>query len=96
MGELCTDNRFKIIDKAKRDLLEGTNIDTSPDEMKVLNSFLFRCWQMGWLDKYEEKECRYDCPCLAWNEEDDDWTRKMNNCNNCNFCHPNSDIVEGN
>lgn len=53
MNEVCTDGRFEIIDRAKRDLLECTNIDTSPDEMKVLDNFLFRCWQMGWLDGYK-------------------------------------------
>lgn len=56
MNEVCTDGRFEIIDRAKRDLLECTNIDTSPDEMKVLDHFLFRCWQMGWLDIYEESK----------------------------------------
>lgn len=56
MGENCSDNRFEIIEKAKKELLEWTNIDTSPDEMKVLDNFLFRCWQMGWLDKYDEEE----------------------------------------
>ncbi len=53
MSEVCTDNRFEIIAKAKEALLDSTNIDTSPDEMACLDSFLFRCWQMGWLDKYE-------------------------------------------
>lgn len=52
MNEVCTDNRFEIIERAKKHILEATNIDTSPDEMKVLDNFLFRCWQMGWLDKY--------------------------------------------
>ena len=56
MIEICTDNRFYVIAKAKRALLDSTNIETSPDEMKVLDDFLFRCWQMGWLDKYEEQE----------------------------------------
>lgn len=50
MSETCGDNRFEIIEKAKQKLLEDTNISSSPDEMKVLDSFLFRCWQMGWLD----------------------------------------------
>ena len=50
--EICGDNRFEIIQKAKDDLKQATNIDSSPDEMKVLDSFLFRAWQMGWLDKY--------------------------------------------
>lgn len=52
MFEICGDNRFEIIENAKKDILDATNISTSPDEMKVLDSFLFRCWQMGWLDKY--------------------------------------------
>ena len=52
MPEICGDNRFEIIENAKKDILEATNISTSPDEMRVLDSFLFRCWQMGWLDKY--------------------------------------------
>ena len=53
MNEMCRDNRFEIIEKAKKHLLEATNIKTSEDEMKVLDNFLFRCWQMGWLDKYD-------------------------------------------
>ena len=43
-GEICGDNRFEIINAAKKDLLESTNINTSTDEMKVLDNFLFRCW----------------------------------------------------
>lgn len=54
MMEVCTDNRFKIIERAKKDILESTNIHTSPDEMKVLDNFLYRCWQMKWLKKYED------------------------------------------
>ena len=50
------DNRFETIKKAKKDLIESTNIEMSPDEMKVLDEFLFRCWQMGWLRKYEGKQ----------------------------------------
>lgn len=46
-GEKCTDNRFEIIRRAKDILINGTNIETSPDEMKVLDNILFRCWQMG-------------------------------------------------
>ena len=56
MNEICGDNRFEIIAKAKAHLLDATNIDTSEDEMKVLDSFLFRCWQMGWLDRYDRKD----------------------------------------
>lgn len=54
MGDICGDNRFEIIDKAKEDILKSTNISSSENEMKVLDSFLFRCWQMGWLDRYDE------------------------------------------
>ena len=54
MGVICGDNRFEIIEAAKQDLLDSTNIHTSPDEMKVIDDFLFRCWQMGWLKKYED------------------------------------------
>lgn len=52
--DIAGDNRFEIIAKAKEDLIESTNIEMSPDEMKVLDNFLFRCWQMGWLSKYDE------------------------------------------
>lgn len=60
MGDVCGDNRFEIIAKAKADLLNSTNIDTSEDEIKVIDSFLFRCWQMGWLERYEEKWIKID------------------------------------
>lgn len=55
MNIIACDRRFEIIAKAKEDLIRSTNIETSEDEMKVLDNFLFRCWQMGWLDRYEEK-----------------------------------------
>ncbi|MGN1028597.1 MAG: hypothetical protein ACI4P7_00735 [Bacilli bacterium] len=54
MEDICGDNRFIIIDRAKEDILQSTNIESSKDEMKVLDNFLFRCWQMGWLDKYNK------------------------------------------
>lgn len=53
MNMTCGDNRFVIIQKAKDALLGSTNIDSRPDEMAVLDSILFRAWQMGWLDQYE-------------------------------------------
>ncbi len=52
-NECCGDNRFAIIERAKQDLINSTNIETSPCEMSVLDNILFRCWQMGWLDKYD-------------------------------------------
>ena len=61
MCEQCTDDRFKVIEIARYHILNATNVKTSPDEMKVLDNFLFRCWQMGWLDKYYKPDCtRYD------------------------------------
>ena len=55
MNDFCGDHRFEIIEKAKKHIIEATNIEDSEDEMKVLDTFLFRCWQMGWLDQYEGK-----------------------------------------
>ena len=54
MVEMCGDNRFEIIAQARKDIIEATNIESSEDEMKVLDNFLFRCWQMGWLDRYDD------------------------------------------
>ena len=53
MCDLCNDNRFELIEKYKKKLIEATNIETAPDEMTVLDNILFRFWQMGWLDKLE-------------------------------------------
>lgn len=53
--KICGDDRFEIIGRAKQAILEETNIADSPEEMAVLDNFLFRCWQMGWLKKYETK-----------------------------------------
>ncbi len=47
--EICTDNRFEIIAAYKKKLIEGTNIESSPDEMAVIDNILFRFWQMNWL-----------------------------------------------
>jgi len=53
MSDIHTDNRMEIIQKAKEHLLKATNIKDSETEMQVLDNFLFRCWQMGWLKQYE-------------------------------------------
>ena len=55
MMDMCGDNRFEVIARAKKHLLDATNIETSEEEMAVLDNFLFRCWQMGWLDRYDER-----------------------------------------
>lgn len=61
MADLCTDNRFELIEKFKKKLIESTNIETSPEEMNVLDNILFRFWQMGWLDKLELPPAQPDC-----------------------------------
>ena len=53
MNDICDDNRFELIEKYKKKLIEATNIETSMEEMKVLDPILFRFWQMGWLDKLD-------------------------------------------
>ena len=58
-GEVCGDDRFDLIGKAKAKLLEATNIEMRPDEMAAIDSILFRCWQMGWLDKLRDDDSRY-------------------------------------
>ena len=89
--DICGDDRFEIIAKAKAHLLEATNIDMSPKEMEVLDNFLFRCWQMGWLDRYAEQtepqrgcdaDCNEDCNDCAreselWKAEQ---TEPITNC----------------
>lgn len=69
MGDICGDNRFEIIAEAKSDLLEATNIKDSPEEMAALDSFLFRCWQMGWLKKYEVNEFEWCHDCKEYDQE---------------------------
>ena len=52
-NSICGDNRFEIIEKAKEMLLNATNIEDSKEEMKVLNTILFRMWQVDLIN--EEK-----------------------------------------
>ena len=56
-AEICGDNRFLVIERAKNDLFESTNIEMAPKEIEVIDIILFRCWHMGWLKKYEQKDC---------------------------------------
>ena len=52
-GDICADNRFELIGKYQKILIDRTNITDSPDEMKALYSILYRFWQMGWLDRLD-------------------------------------------
>ena len=65
MNDICTDNRYEIIERARADIIEATNIETSPKEMEVLNNILFRAWQMGWLKQYETYEAAAPFGALA-------------------------------
>lgn len=56
MSHMIDDNRFVLIEKYKQKLIEGTNISDRPEEMAVIDSILFRLWQMGWLDNLEQSE----------------------------------------
>jgi len=53
--DCCTDGRFEMIERVKDYLKEATNIETDEDEMKTIDSILFRFWQMGWLEMIDEK-----------------------------------------
>lgn len=46
---VCTDDRFEVIESYKKKLIEATNIEDSPEEMAVIDNILFRFWQIGWL-----------------------------------------------
>lgn len=52
----CGDNKFRAIARAKEHLFQATNIAENKKELEVLDSFLLRCWQMGWLKQYEDGE----------------------------------------
>ena len=56
MSEILTDNRFELIEKYKRKLINATNIESDEKEMAAIDNILFRFWQMGWLDKLEESD----------------------------------------
>ena len=72
---VCGDNRFKLIEKYKNKLIESTNIETTKDEMAVIDSILFRFWQMGWLDKLEDFD-RQKAEIEYWKER---YERTMDN-----------------
>lgn len=77
MTYMCADNRHEIIAKAKEDMLKSTNIDTSPKEMEVLDNFLFRCWRMGWLDRYDDK-LTADAEPVVRCKDCEYWTKQSN------------------
>lgn len=50
------DDRSDVIARARKYLLWATNIGDSPEEMAVLDSFLMRCQQVGWLDRFDASQ----------------------------------------
>ena len=71
MSDMCNDNRFELVAKYKAELIESTNIDTSADEMAVIDNILFRMWQMGWLDRLEQPTV--DAVPVEWIQGFMDW-----------------------
>lgn len=53
--EQCGDDRFEIINETKEYIINATNIDTSPEEMNVLDSICFRLWQLGLTKRNKDK-----------------------------------------
>ena len=77
MTNTCDDNRFQLIEKYKTEIVAATNIEDCKDEMNVIDSILFRFWQIGWLDKLEKPSvqqgvnCYLEGPCPYQNENID-------------------------
>lgn len=59
MPDICGDNRFEIIAEYKKRLIDGTNIQSSPEEMAVIDNILFRFWQMGWIPAADVETVRH-------------------------------------
>lgn len=51
--DVCGDNRFELIERCKKDFLEHTNI--TDEEKEVLDSMVFRMWQLGLLKKIRRR-----------------------------------------
>lgn len=82
--DICDDDRFELIEEAKRRLLESTNIEDRPEEVAVLDSILFRFWQMGWLDQLREDKgvatCRKEDDYTCENVSGSWWEFKCSRC----------------
>ena len=60
-ADIFDDDRFELIEEAKRRLIDGTNIEDRPEEMAVIDNVLFRFWQIGWLDQLREDKGAGTC-----------------------------------
>ena len=54
MADVCTDDRFEVIERVKQRLIKATNIESCPEEMAVIDNILFRFWQQGWLQLIDD------------------------------------------
>jgi len=96
IGVMCDDNRFELIEKYKQKLIKATNIETAKEEMKVLDSVLFRMWQMGWLDTLEEKDQNNEIK-TKFKIGDKVWTiKKVNKYIKCPKCKDKGKELIGN
>ena len=48
-------NKFRVIARAKKRLLQAMNIAEDKKELEMLDRFLLCCWQMGWLKQCQEE-----------------------------------------
>lgn len=69
-GNVYGDNRFEVIELAKEYIINGTNIKSSPDEMKVLDNILFRFQKLGLLDKFDPESDKYIFKGTVWHKYD--------------------------
>jgi len=72
VDNIPNDNRFDMIGKYLELLKQGTNIESSYEEMQVIDNILFRFWQMGWLDKIEFADTVVRCKDCKHKGESDD------------------------
>ncbi len=93
MNYLCTDNRFELIKKYKQKLIECTNIESTPEEMAVLDNILFRFWQMKWLDKLELPFAQSERKKGHW-VGIDDFPHDTWECDGCGYVVENDNRIE--
>ena len=65
-GEVCGDNRFEIIENAKKYIIENTNIESSSKEMEVLDNILFRLLQLRLLEKFNPESKEFKWMGITW------------------------------
>ena len=86
--DMHDDNRLELIERYKKQLVESTNIENSPDEMAVIDNILFRFWQMGWLKEQEAVPVdNGKCPSCNWDFENGELD--FSNINESRFYCPN-------